>query len=511
MRQTMLAILLTGLLLLVPGCGGGGGANPAPADTVSGVAAAGLVITGTVYLKDSAAAPRELSATTTDGKFSFDVTGLTKPFLLRVVGTVAGGSPQAYTLYSLAGDKGTANINPMSNLLVANAAGSGDLAALYAASDRSGLPGIADNLAQALSDTQATLKPLLQKYGVAAVDPIKDPYQADGSGLDHMLDLVQIVVDSAGGSVTITDTGSAPVTKTVATGFATRAVSGSATLDGAPLAGVTVTVADAATGTVYGSATTLADGGYLIGDVAQGSVSVSAAKAGYSFDQASVSLTVAGSDCVVPAFHSSKPFTVSGTVSSSNGSGLAGVTVSVQRAGAQPRSAITDGNGKYAIGGLSNGSYSVTPTRTDIFHASAVSFDALSKGATLSDAGNYAQVNFTAGLASFTVSGQVTRLSSGAAMAGITLTLVSKTNANVLSTSSDAIFSTVSDAQGNYSLSGIPVGYYALNPTLTDFAFALSGATDPAATADNFMVNGATRMDFTGRPTSDATGGVSGI
>jgi len=502
------AILLT-VVLLASGCGGGGGGAPAPPATVSGMAAAGSVISGMVYLKDSGATPKELSKQSSDGTFSFEVTGLTPPFMLKVVGAAAGSTP----LYSLVGGQGTANVNPMTNLVVAAAAGSGDLAALYGAADRSGLAGVAGNLAQALAGIQATLKPLLQKYGVAAVDPIKDPYQANGSGLDGMLDLVHIDLASSG-SVTITDSQAPPVTRNVATGFATHAVSGGATLDGAPFAGVTVTVLDAATGAVvYGSAQTAVDGSYLVGNLPQGSYSVSAAKAGYSFQQASAPVTIGSSDSAGPVFQSSKPFTVSGIVSSANHAGLAGVTVSVQRVGGTGvLSAVTDGNGGYRVSGLSSGGYTVTPSRTDVFDASAVTFTPPVQSVTLGDAGNYAFVDFAAGLAGYTVSGQVARLSGGAPMAGVTLRLTTKTNAGALQTGSDAIFSTVTDADGSYALRGIPTGYYALAAVLDGYAFALSAGPSLAASADNFKVDACdTEMDFTGRPISDATGGVRGF
>ena len=511
MKERKVAILLATLLLLVSGCGGGGGAAPAPADTVSGVAAVGLVVVGNVYLKDAAATPKELSKATTDGTFSFDVTGMTQPFMLKVAGT-ANGTP--YTLYSLVGDKGTANINPMTSLVVAKAAAGADLAGIYAAPGASGIAGIAGNLGQALLDVQATLKPILLKYGVAAVDPIKDTFKADGTGLDHMLDLVQIELGDSG-TVTITDSGSAPSTRDVATGFTTYAVSGSVAFDGGPFAGVTVTVRDAATGSVvYGSAQTRADGSYSIDNVAQGSYTVTPARAGYSFDRANSTVIVAAADCVVPVFQSSQPYSVSGTVAGANNPGLAGVTVTAQREGSSAvLRGVTDANGRYSISGLASGNYTVTPSRTDVFNSRAVSFDAASRTITISDAGNYALANFSADLASYTVSGNVARLSTGAAMAGVALTLVTKTNSGALLTGSDAVFRTVTDAQGNYSLSGIPGGYYALTPTLTGYGFALLDAfAGNGTTADNFSVSGAdTRLDFSGRPASDASGGVNGL
>lgn len=505
MRTTLFATFLLAALSLVSGCGGGGGAAPVQVPTVSGVAAAGAAIVGTVTLKDSVGSPA-LSKSTSDGKYSFDVTGLTKPFLLKVTGN-SNGTP--YTLYSLAGDSGTANLNPLGNLVLARAAGSTDLAALFAAANPAALNAVAGNLNQALADVQANLKPLLTNYNVSSVDPIHDGF-AVGDKLDHLLDLVTFSLDNAG-SVTITENGSAPVTISVANGFATHSVSGSVTLDGGPFAGVTVQVKDA-NGVVYGGVTTASNGSYQVTGIPQGTFTVEPQKTGYSFDRTSSSVTVAASDCDVPAFRSSQPHSISGTVASSNGAGLAGVTVTVAGAGVS-RSAITNGNGWYQVTGLANGSYSVTPSRNNVYTSSPVGFDATSKSASVSDGSNFAQANFAADLASYTLSGNITMLSDGAPLAKVALTLVTKSNSGVLISTGDASFSAVSDSAGNFALSGIPSGYYSLTTVLSGYGFSLlPSQTTGGMTADNLLVNGANlQLAFKARPESDATGGVGGF
>lgn len=293
------------MLLFVSGCGGGGGSNPAQADTVSGMAAAGAVIVGDVYLKDSAATPKILSKGTTDGTYSFDVTGMTKPFFLKVVGT-AGVTP--FTLYSLAADKGTANINPMTDLVVAcaaAAAGAGsDLAAIYAAPSGSAVQSVSGQLAQAVLDVQATLKTILQDYQADKVNPISDGYQADHTGIDGMFDALDFQL--AGSVVTITakDTATEVFSADLATGFTTFAVSGRVTSAGAGLAGVTVRVEDAETGAIYGSMDTEAGGSYLIRGIPNGSYKVVPSRSGFIFDRANTALTVLG-DSAVPDFTAS--------------------------------------------------------------------------------------------------------------------------------------------------------------------------------------------------------------
>ena len=99
---------------IIAGCGSGGGTT---APTVSGVAATGAPMSGTAYLKDSAGNPEmSTSINPQTGAFAFNVSGKTPPFLVR-----------AGSLYSMSGGPGMANINPLSNLMVANMAGFGSL------------------------------------------------------------------------------------------------------------------------------------------------------------------------------------------------------------------------------------------------------------------------------------------------------------------------------------------------------------------------------------------------
>ena len=201
-------------MLVITGCSSGGSGG-GTTDTVSGVAAAGAVISGTVYLKDSAATPKELSKDiAADGSFSFNVTGMTKPYLLKAVGTANGTS---YTLYSMAADKGIANINPMTHLIVANAAGTGDPAIIYNAPQTATMQAMANKLSQAVVDVQTSLNALLQAHNSASVNPISDTYKVDHTGLDGLLDLVKVEIDNGMVIVTNSSTNAVIFTGQVAT------------------------------------------------------------------------------------------------------------------------------------------------------------------------------------------------------------------------------------------------------------------------------------------------------
>lgn len=190
------------LLLLViasgvVGCSGGNsGSTPTTTvpQTVSGVAAAGSPISGTVYLKDSSSPAKEIATTIgADGSFSFDATGLTAPFLFKAVGTANGRN---YTLYSVADGPGTANINPLSHLAVVQANGGADPALLYAGPTRAELEAIKTALATVIPQIQALLQQILTPYGVASTNFITDAYTANHLGLDLLFDMVSIAVNN---------------------------------------------------------------------------------------------------------------------------------------------------------------------------------------------------------------------------------------------------------------------------------------------------------------------------
>ena len=215
--KRLLLILLSSIFITA--CGTGSSNNSvsfedATTSKVSGVAAAGTVISGTAYLRDSATTPVQLTKTiATDGSYSFNVTGMTKPYLLKAVGTANGTS---YTLYSLATDKGTANINPLTNLIVSNASGGSDLATIYSTVEPTAIKGIASNLTQALSDVKSSLNPLLQSYSITSVNPISDTYTANHTGLDGLFDAEKITVSNGTVTVTVVATNSVIFTAPVA-------------------------------------------------------------------------------------------------------------------------------------------------------------------------------------------------------------------------------------------------------------------------------------------------------
>jgi hypothetical protein len=197
---TLITGLLFTFLILTMGCrsnsssGTSSGTSSSTSSstlTVSGVAAAGSPIVGQAWLKDYEGNFSTDSPTTIDGdgNFSFDVTGMQRPFFLQVKGNVAGNY---YELYSVTFNPGRANINPLSHLAIA-ASGEKGPAAIFDAPEQSGIT--EQSLETAIEEIQRMLQPLLELNNVENSDPIRDSFVADHSGLDAVLDAIDINLD----------------------------------------------------------------------------------------------------------------------------------------------------------------------------------------------------------------------------------------------------------------------------------------------------------------------------
>ena len=183
---TLITMLFLGIAL--SGCGGGGSGAPAP--TVSGVAATGAPMSGNAFLKDSASNP-EMSTTINaqNGAFSFDVSGKTAPFMLR-----------AGSLYSMSGGPGTANINPLSNLMVADMGGFTNMSSLntfYRNPTGTRMNSMFGNMSTSRTRLRQTMGPLMSAYGITNADPISGAFTI-GQGMDRMIDDVKMSIDENG-------------------------------------------------------------------------------------------------------------------------------------------------------------------------------------------------------------------------------------------------------------------------------------------------------------------------
>jgi len=157
--------------------------------TLSGVAAAGAAIVGTVTVRGSLGLSNS-AIIEADGNYNVDVTGLTPPYRIRAQGTVGG---RTYKLYSYAeeGDVGnTVNVTPFTDLIIANTAQ--QIAESFFNSNTSTTLVPVEVAAQEAA-LQAKLQAVFDALGLdTAIDLLRTTFSADHTGLDAALDLILI-------------------------------------------------------------------------------------------------------------------------------------------------------------------------------------------------------------------------------------------------------------------------------------------------------------------------------
>ncbi len=119
--------ILTALVTL-NACGGGG-SGLGSASSVSGVAATGMAIAGGQVTLKCVVGSTSSTTTQTDGSFSIDVSKVTLPCVARVDFVDSTGA--AKKLHSVVRAAGTANITPLTDMVVANLSASGIAADAY--------------------------------------------------------------------------------------------------------------------------------------------------------------------------------------------------------------------------------------------------------------------------------------------------------------------------------------------------------------------------------------------
>jgi hypothetical protein len=209
--NTLRSLVLAGAIsLALSGCGGGSSDPVAqtpttpqvPASTISGIAAVGAPLSGTVTIKDAAGATKTVTIGS-NGSYTVDVTGMTAPFVFRASGTANG---QTYTVHSAAASadiNGTINITQLTELMLDNIAG--QLASNYFDS------GNFSSVSKATLDAEAArlkekLLPVLTALGVASsVDLLRTQFTPLSSALDSALDIISVSVDATTNKATITN------------------------------------------------------------------------------------------------------------------------------------------------------------------------------------------------------------------------------------------------------------------------------------------------------------------
>ena len=180
--------------VVLMGCDGSSPGSVSESDaavsaTLSGTAAKGAPIEGFVYVKDAQGVEVN-AATDAEGKFTISLEGMQSPYMIKFVPN--DNSPP---MYSFATDEGVANATPLTNLALFLATDKADLEAIYESWDGTTIDVSALGDAQAVIN--ANLAGQMAAEGVDAEDYdfITEPFDADSSGIDAVLDAINVVVD----------------------------------------------------------------------------------------------------------------------------------------------------------------------------------------------------------------------------------------------------------------------------------------------------------------------------
>jgi len=258
----------------------------------------------------------------------------------------------------------------------------------------------------------------------------------------------------------------------------------SGTVTGDIQAGVTMTLS----GSMSGTTLTDASGNYTFRTLINGTYTVTASKTNYTFTPPSRQVTISGANVIGVNF-TATAYTISGTVTLS-GSGLSGVTMTLSGTSSGITTTVASGN--YSFTGLYNGTYTVTPNKTNY------TFTPTSRQVTISGA-SVTGVNFTA-TGTFTISGTV----SGDTQADVTMSLFGSVSTT-----------TITDASGNYRFTGISNGTYTITPRKSGYSFELpyrqvtiSGANVIGA---DFTAHIASTYTISGTVTGDTQADVTDV
>ena len=265
---------------------------------------------------------------------------------------------------------------------------------------------------------------------------------------------------------------------TTGSGGGTTTYTISGTITGASTVSVALSGASSAT------TTTDASGNYQFTGLADGSYTVAPTLAGDTFSPANLAVTINGaSDSGENFTATAATYTLSGTVQTSTGGALAGV--SLQLSGAASAIQTANSSGQYTFANLAAGTYTVTPTLP------GYTFSPANAAVTISN-GNMSATTFVGTAApppTYTISGTV----SGAVAGGVTITL-----------SGAGTATTTTAANGSYTFSGLAAGNYTVTPSLTGYTFG------PTATAVTINSSDVTGTNFTSNTVVAASYSISG-
>ena len=184
-----------------------GSSSPAPL-TLGGTAATGAAFSGaTITVKDQTGAT--VCTTQTDGQGRYSCT---LPSTVKAPLTITAQREEQLLYSTTAGTSGTANITPLTTVIVSQLSPAGHPSNL-AAAVQANADAVTDALLQERTVAlAAALKPLLVALEQDSLDPISGRFSADGTGQDRLLDAISVSVrpDGVAANIEITVKGQSP-------------------------------------------------------------------------------------------------------------------------------------------------------------------------------------------------------------------------------------------------------------------------------------------------------------
>ncbi len=202
----LLGLLVSAILLCGCGDSGGSTSNSPPtvsisqASAISGVAALGAPLGGTLYLEDANGTIKQTLVSASDGRYGVDVTGLAAPYFLKFV-----DNSGFINLYSVAVKPGVANLNPLSGQILTQAARSiykltANPSQVFAAPAKFASLSSNDIDVAAQTIVNGLSEPIRQKLLISSLlytNPISDPYIVGGGGFYRVFAESDVELDRA--------------------------------------------------------------------------------------------------------------------------------------------------------------------------------------------------------------------------------------------------------------------------------------------------------------------------
>ncbi|PCJ16211.1 MAG: hypothetical protein COB02_16815 [Candidatus Cloacimonadota bacterium] len=194
MKKFALFAAITGLSLSLIGCGSDDDvvAVAVATATVNGSVASGAPWANTnITLKSLGGTSKSVSGLTdASGNYSFDVSALTGPFLLKASKIVRG---KRVNQFSYTASAGVANVNPIASLILKTATNTDPSVLFDSPSTGNRIADLKAKIAQARDLTNKIFKNLYASYNVPSTfNPLTSTFLTNNKGFDGLLDAVKV-------------------------------------------------------------------------------------------------------------------------------------------------------------------------------------------------------------------------------------------------------------------------------------------------------------------------------